>query len=428
MAKIKFYLKNPNETESALFARFPMGDPIIINGKKDYQLFKYYISESIKPEYWNVKTSRAKETRKFPEYPEFNQRLDNIVTIINKTLLNYKNNDETPTKEGLKKELDKQIKPDSIVIDSEINDIKRMNLIEFVDYLIKNTSNKSSTTKSYSVTRKNLSDYQAKHKVILTFKNVDIDFYNSFIKFLNKSGLAKNTIGTRIKILKTFLSNAEQRGLNVCQDFRKKTFAKPNEETNPVYLSISELTTIYQLNNLPKYLDKVRDIFLIGCFTGLRFSDLSKLTQDNITSDDLISIKTQKTGQNVDLPIHPIVKQILEKYEYKLPKLLSNQKFNEYIKDVVKFAGIDEPVNITKTKGNLLTSQNIKKYDLISSHTARRSFATNAFLNDMPAISIMKITGHKTETSFMKYIRMSTKDNALKLKSHKFFNPMLIAK
>jgi integrase len=236
-----------------------------------------------------------------------------------------------------------------------------------------------------------------------------------------------NTVGTRIKILKTFLSNAEDAGLPVIGDYKKKSFAKPSEETEAVYLNESELTAMYRVNfEKSKKLDRVRDLFLIGAYTGLRFSDLSKLNKDNVSSD-IISVRTLKTGAVVDIPIHPVIRSILGKYEGCMPKIPSNQKFNDYIKEVVKRAGINEPVRVDETKGDLTIKKSEPKYRLVTSHTARHSFATNAYLGDVPAISIMKITGHRTEGAFMKYIKISSEDNARKLLKHDFFSPVKIA-
>ena len=201
---------------------------------------------------------------------------------------------------------------------------------------------------------------------------------------------------------------------------KKKSFSKPEEETENIYLNESELTAIYNLDKLSKQLEKVRDMFLIGCYTGLRYSDLIRLTKDNITSDNTIKIKTQKTEKIIDVPIHSHVQQIFEKYDYQLPKPISNQKYNEYIKDVMKIAKINEPITKQYRKNGMLANLTESKFKFVTSHTARRSFATNAFLADVSVLSIMQITGHRTESAFMKYIKMSAKDNAMKLKTHKF--------
>lgn len=128
--------------------------------------------------------------------------------------------------------------------------------------------------------------------------------------------------------------------------------------------------------------------------------------------NDVITSKTVKTGTIVDIPLHTVVKSILEKHNYNLPDVISNQKFNKYIKEVCTLASIDEAVFMDETKGSLKITKSIKKCDLVSAHTARRSFATNAFLGGVPPIQIMKITGHKTEKAFMSYIKISSKENA----------------
>ena len=422
MASIKFYLKSVDaKQETAIFANCGIGKG------EGYSRFKYYISESIHPDLWSSTRCRAIESKKFPIHPEFNAKLDAIEATIKKVLLRFDQEGRTPTPSELKLELDTILKPDTVNSNANEKNVRKMDLFQFVDHLISTSNNKSSTLKSFQVVRNNLMEYQERNGKVLTFRNLDIDFYNQFVAFLKSEGLATNTIGTRIKVLKTFLSRASDMGLTVNQDYLKKSFKKLHEETFSVYLTLSEIERIHDLNDLPAYLDRVRDLFLIGCFTGLRFSDLSRLTSDNI-ADGCLTVKTIKTGQRVSVPLHPYVLKIFEKYGYKLPKMPSNQKFNEYIREVVKRAQINDMVSKEYTKGGLGIAEQREKYKFVSSHTARRSFATNAFLSGMPSISIMKITGHKTESAFMKYIKMTAEDNAIKMKSHKFFNPMSIAK
>lgn len=428
MANINFELKNPKDKITSIYTRIPYGTPQQTEKGAKYHYLKYYISESISPEFWNKNTCRAKNTAKFPEHPEFNARLDAIESMINAVQFSFKNAGIVPTKEELKNELDNVIKLKSTATNTITAKFANMTLTQFTQHLIDTLPLKKSTLKSYKVVLGNLKGFEEQSDITLTYKNADIDFYNAFIKYLSGLGLAQNTIGTRIKIVKTILNNANERGLDVSTDYQKKSFAKPTEETENIYLNEKELTEIYNLSKLPKHLDNVRDMFLIGCYTGLRYSDLIRLTKDNITSDNTIRIKTQKTENIVDVPIHIRVKQIFEKHNYNLPKPISNQKYNEYIKDVVELAGINEPITRQYRKNGLLANVTVPKFKLVSSHTARRSFATNAFLSDMPTLSIMQITGHKTESAFMKYIKMSAKDNAIKLKSHKFFNPLTVAK
>jgi integrase len=116
-----------------------------------------------------------------------------------------------------------------------------------------------------------------------------------------------------------------------------------------------------------------------------------------------------------------MIKEILRKYSGDLPSIISNQKMNKYLKEIGNRAGLKQTVTISITKGGMRMDRNYKKFELITVHTARRSFATNMFLAGITTISIMKITGHKTEKSFLKYIRISQEDNALKLAEHPFF-------
>lgn len=476
MAKISFYLTNPNtKNETNLFCFINYGLYRIDNGTKKYLPLKYYTSIAMFPDLWNKELNRAKESNKWanPEtfdvsiaavkesaktnYEKINAKIADLEIKIKEIINRLSDNGNLPTHDQLRIELDKVFKPTKVTTNTDTSEIPK-DLFPFIDYLIKTSNNKHSTLKSFKVVRKNLQDYQKAKKMVLNFNNIDIDFYNSFVDYLTKpyktktkagltvtkAGLSKNTIGTRIKILKTFLSEANDRNIVVPIDYKKKSFKVLKEETNSIYLNESELMKMYKIetspesleilrkefstDKLPSYLAKVRDLFLIGCYTGLRFSDLSKLNKENINKDNTINIKTIKTNQNVVVPIHPITKQIFEKYNYQLPREISNQKFNGYLKEVAKIAGIKEPIAIESTKGGFKVTETTEKYNLVTSHTARRSFATNAFLSDMPSISIMKITGHKTESAFMRYIKMSATDNAIKMQSHKFFNPMLIAK
>ena len=311
----------------------------------------------------------------------------------------------------------------------EVEVIKTDDLLSFIDDYIQNTDKKKPTIKQYKIVRNNIFEYAELMRKRPTFDDIDLDYYLGFVEFLTAKGYSPNTIGSRVKGLKLFMNEAYERDLHTNLDFKKKRFSKPKEETNSVYLNNDELLKIYNCDfSKRKKLDRVRDIFLIGCYTGLRFSDLSQLKSDNISEDGTITVKTQKTGKTVVIPIHTIVRTILAKYNNELPKMLSNQKFNDYIKEVAKAADIDESIFLQTTKGGLSYTETVPKYSLVTSHTARRSFATNAFLAGVPTISIMKITGHKTESAFMKYIKISDKENAIQLKAHKFFNQMVVSK
>ena len=226
-----------------------------------------------------------------------------------------------------------------------------------------------------------------------------------------------NTIGHKIQTLKVWLNEATFKGINTNNQYKNQRFRAITEQTDSVYLSVKELEQIYSTDCKSERLNKVKDLFLVGAFTGLRFSDVTSLTKENIKGST-ISIEQHKTGKRVAIPLHPIVIDIWRKYGEKLPKPISNQKFNEYIKEVCKLAGIDSIEQKNITKGGFRVRQSFKKYELITSHTARRSFATNLYLSGFPAISIMPITGHTTERAFMRYIRVTPEQHAELLRKH----------
>ena len=422
MATVKFYLNNKKAASSAIFFRLNYGAFENVNGKKRYLPLQYHLDETINPVFWNINKGEAKQVSKFPQYPEFNARLNNVRDTVLILVRKMQNDGKTLTNDILRKEFDLIFKKHK----NQTEVVSEKELMSFIPHFIE-TSTKSRTTKlSYRRIFTDLKEYEQLKKVGLSFDKIDIDFRNDFVHYLESKNYAPNTIGARIKVLKTFMNEAYERGLHKNLDYKKRAFTKPWEETKNIYLNENELADIYQLNlTANKKLDHVRDWFLIGAYTGLRFSDLERLSKDNI-NDNSIEIKTKKTSQDVVIPLHSIVKSILEKYDYQLPKVISNQKFNEYIKIVAREARIEDDILTEEKKGTLKITKTEKKYNLVSAHTARRSFATNAYIAGVPIIQIMKMTGHRTEKVFMNYIKISERENAQKLQFHPFFNKMVV--
>ncbi|NMA73306.1 MAG: tyrosine-type recombinase/integrase [Bacteroidales bacterium] len=166
----------------------------------------------------------------------------------------------------------------------------------------------------------------------------------------------------------------------------------------------------YNFEKTP-YLEHTRDWFLLLAWTGSRFSDLEKISKTDI-KDNFITFRQQKTNNKVTIPLHPVVKEILDKYEYHLPDAISNQKFNDYIKEVARIVGFNGKESITITRGGKRVTENYQKWELISSHTGRRSFCTNMYKRGLPTLMIMSISGHKTEKSFLKYIKVKQEEHA----------------
>jgi integrase len=208
-----------------------------------------------------------------------------------------------------------------------------------------------------------------------------------------------NYFGSIIKCLKVFLNEATERGVNSNLAYKSRKFITTEEEVDNIYLSEKDLSEIAKLKDLDLSLERTRDLFLIGAYTGLRFSDLVQVKKEKIKGN-ILKLRQTKTGGEVVIPLKKEVLTILKKYDV-LP-VQANVKMNLNLKDIAKAA-------------------KIKEWQRVSTHTARRSFATNAYLAGVPVIGIMKITGHQTQKNFLRYIKITNQENATTLLSHPFF-------
>ncbi|RWY53877.1 site-specific integrase [Mucilaginibacter gilvus] len=408
MAEAKFVLKEPKATDKTLVYLFY---------NFNYNRLKYSTGEKISPKFWNPANQRAKESKQNPEHTEFNSRLRKIENAVNNSYRKLLNDGIEITTEKLKEQLE---------IELEIREAKKkISLFNFIEKYIEDSKSFKAigSVKIYRTTFNHLKNYSKVKQKRVDFDTIDLEFYNDYVIYLMKDiNLSANTIGKNIKTLKTFLNEATERGLNTNLEFKKKKFKGFREDSDKIYLSQEDIQKLVDLDLSAKpYLDRTRDLFLIGCHTGLRFSDYSQIKKENILEENKLKISTQKTKETVVIPIGRVVKSILEKYDYILPKPISNQNTNQYLKEIGKLANLNSDIETGITKGGVRQKQVSEKYELISTHTARRSFATNLYLADVPAITIMKITGHKSEKVFLQYIRVTQEQNANKLLNHPFF-------
>ncbi len=383
--------------------------------------------EKIRPTEWNPVDHRARKTHK--DYRNVNTRLDKIKGNVMNTVRDHLNKNGKVIAEILRKELAEVVKPKP---DTDKKPTP-VTFIQSINEYIKNCNKTPRTKLSYGTTKNILEKYEGYINKELTFDSINLDFYDDFIKFLTTvqrienetiiTGYAKNTIGDHIKKVKVFMNYALDKGYTENRGHLHRKFRTFEETPETIYLTEKELTDLYTLDlSENKKLDRVRDLFIIGCYTGLRFSDLSQLTPDKfIKNGTQLKIKTVKTGETVIIPLHWTIKEILKKYDGGTPRPISNQKMNEYLKELGEKAKFNEKIVLNRTQGGLSYDRTKEKRDLITVHTARRSFATNMFLAEVPTISIMKITGHRTERSFMKYIKISQEQNADKLSKHPYF-------
>lgn len=245
-----------------------------------------------------------------------------------------------------------------------------------------------------------------------TFDDINYAFCEDFIEWMSGKDLCANTRGSHVKFIKAAMNEAYKTRLHNNEDFR--TFRKETEQVDAIYLTNEEVTKIAELPLCGSYA-LVRDLFVIGCHTGLRHSDFTRLSMNDI-SDGVIHLITQKCKTPVDIPAHPRVLDILNKYGGTLPSI-TPQRFNNYIKVVCKEAGLTDSILVRKGGQHI----RCEKWELVSSHTARRTGLTNMYKAGIPTYRCMMISGHKTEQVFLTYLRITQEENAEYLKENPFF-------
>src|SRR6218665_417455 len=281
---------------------------------------------------------------------------------------------------------------------------------------------KPATLKQLRNTLNKLEAFERLKKVKLTFDKIDLTCYNNLIAHcITDLNLSTNSIGNIIKNLKTFLHSAFEEGIHQNLIYRSRYFRKPSEDSEAIYLNEDELFLIKTAIMPNRHLDNVRDLFLLACYTGVRSQDYDKLNKQSlINGGTMLKVRTEKTDEEVIIPLHTIAKSILDKYKG-TPRLISNQKFNKYIKEVCRIVGLTDSVMLTRTCGGKKIKTTSEKCDVVSSHTARQSFSTNAYKAGVPTLAIMAITGHRTEKVFLKYVKVTKEEHANLVSQHGFF-------
>lgn len=253
----------------------------------------------------------------------------------------------------------------------------------------------------------------------ITWEMINRDFLSRYILFLQSSrrGLDAyntNTCSKRIKEIKHIIRAAREEGVTTCP---VPEFKFGEVAVDSVYLTWDEIARFAaaDLSGLSKGHEIARDLFLVGCYCGQRVSDYASIKSDQIHTDSdgrvYISVLQKKTGTKVEIPVRKELREILAKYNNELPTL-ADQKINAYIKEIAKVAGIDEAIEFTSTKGGKAHTIKKPKYELITSHTARRTAATLMYLDGVDSMDIRQITGHSSDKMLQKYIRSTAHDNA----------------
>lgn len=431
MATPKFYIRAVKTDPAPIYIRLSAGRGNDIHVKSGI---------SIDPDKWSNKRAAPKiYDRPERNIEKIREQLNSLSEFVITELRNG-----NPTKEWLIDVVARFHKPQS----SKVNGLNEY-ISAFIDESRdgdkrnKNAMNFSpGTVRSWQGFQRIFNEYQGVYTAkrlkkikeprpvkLLDFDDIDAGFYDSFIKFLTNEGFKVNTIGRFIKILKYFMQKSLDEKLHNNRDFQNKSvFRGITEPSFSIYLTPEELDSIYNfdLSKYPK-IERARDAFIVLSETALRVSDYSKIGINIRIKDGvrLIYISQTKTGGEVVIPLSSRLEEILEKYNGRLPNVHENY-INKYIKSVCAWCKVDERLSWESSKYGKKYTKTAKKYEIISCHTARRSACTNLYLAGVPVIDIMKISGHNSESQFMKYIKITREQTALRLAAHPYFSRLRV--
>ena len=307
--------------------------------------------------------------------------------------------------------------------DEKETSILPLDLVSYIDYYLEHKKNDISpmTARRARVTRNKLIRLQAYLGRTILVKDINEDFKKEFQDYSTKEKYGTNTQQREFKSIKTICYHARHMGLEThhqLQGLKLKT-----EDVGSIYLTFDELETITKLKLKQEYLENARDWLIVSCFTGQRVSDFMRFTKEMIRTEEgkqYLEFEQQKTGKLMTIPVLKEVRAILDKRKGNFPRALSDQNYNIFIKDVCELAGLNQMsegkkrLNIAK-KGEKKRFRDVlseyPKWELVSSHIGRRSFATN-YYGKVPTSHLINITGHGTEKMFLNYIKKSNKDMA----------------
>ncbi|MEQ9437475.1 MAG: tyrosine-type recombinase/integrase [Cyclobacteriaceae bacterium] len=371
----------------------------------------------ITPDQWNYVNNQIYPIKGVGQ-KEKNLKIQQTHQKLMKIVLNLQAADIDPSVEEVKKAL--------IYRKQEKNKIKGLSelLDEYVSYSYSFKAEKSGKLAErvkidftefcqYLVKKRKLSSRDPWPKLY----EINQNYYDGYVKYLSENrDMAKNSVGKCIKNFKAFLNYNKKRGYKIHPDV--KGFIVFNEDTPIIYLTQDELQTLFQYDFLNERMNKVRDVFCIQSFTGLRWSDLSRLGKHHI-QNGVIRMSSYKTKKEIIIPIVPRAAKLLEKYDYQIPRV-TGQEINRIIKQACKKAGINREIEIQRYKGGKKEFLKVPVWSKVSTHTAVKTFITHCAERGISPKVVATITG-KTVAVILKHYYGTNEDQIIR-EMNKAFN------
>lgn len=379
----------------------------------------FNVGYSVDINHWNqdqqLCTKKSFHGKKRIPAVSINRTITTIIDKVADTFANFEEEGVCPTKEQLR---------DAIAPTDENVDRKNLITTYFDEFLKEGEADgwTDSTIEKLTTLKHHFRNYNKN----LTFEDIDENFNRRIIQHFLDNGIANVTIKKYLKNIQWFVKWGQNKGYCNCSGFLAQKDKLKTAKRPIVFLTWEELMTIYNYDFSDRpALEQVRDVFCFSCFTSLRFSDVKNLKRSNIV-DDNINITTKKTSTTLTIELNKYSRSILEKYkDFKLPDdlalpVISGQRTNEHLKTIAQLCRINSSVVITTYKGNKRIDTEYKKHELLTFHSGRRTFVSNALMLGIPANVVMKWTGHHDYKAMIPYIEIAdaTKKQAMGLFDH----------
>ncbi|PVH26248.1 site-specific integrase [Sphingobacterium corticibacter] len=413
MSKPKIYLKRrSSEEEGQLYLYYSYGGDKRLEFYTGFRIKNSYYND----QYWSG--NKKPINKKCPFHDNYNRlfeemKLYAVSLVINERIFDNKELksrlcDEFKASKVEEPEISNFIAGDFISYCEYVQSERKIGKRSIVNGNRQGLNYKSNSLRNPGTTITSLREFaKFKMKTTFLFDEINVKFYNAYRDYLlNEKKNKVSTFSTRVRDIKAFMHEALDEGVHTNSEFKNKRFIAPKYESTGIALSLEEIKKLKDAI-IPDEWEHVRDLFLIACYSALRFSDFSKLEIMDI-DDGFIRIKQEKTENRVSIPIMKEMKSVLAKYGGVFPPPCTNQHFNRTIKKVcaLKSVGLDRVYEINDLGEKVMWSSKI------TSHTGRRSYATNMFKLGVPNLLIMSATGHKKEEMFLRYIKATNEEKS----------------
>ena len=401
--RLSFYLDKPQSPRTA----------VMINVAVFGQRLRFSSGISLEPRHWNADRQTVKSTD--PHVNVNARRLKSIEAFI---VDRYHHQLQASSKkqfdvESFRAAILTFLNPDAEFTDTGefVNDFNKF----IKTYTLRSSSGlvtmKRPSVRSlqmYQLTLTSLTDWEKSKRRRLEYDRIDLDFYVDYTQWLSATrNLTDASVSNYIKVIKTFMKWARQQGYHITTAY--ESFYRDKRNGDSIALSIDEIRTIRDLDltDNPR-LARVRDHFLLQVYTGMRYGDLCRLEPRHFDEGaGIIRFVTQKTDTKCIIPITRPLATLLERYPSRLFEFASDVKQNQYLKELGKLAGFDQPVTVSSYRGGQRVEEVKAKHELLTTHVARRSFASTSIRFGVPESVIGMVTGHSAKGMLQQhYIRL----------------------